>query len=613
MHADERGRDRLTSEGWPLEMVVFGEFVPREEGKGPAPTDPPALGVDKDSFDGVLARLARRVSVKVPVSWAEPPEDTWIQLPLEGIRSFHPDGFVVVVPELRELVEIRRLATRIGTECSLEELRQRVARLPGARRVLDRLPGASSVDAATREVAPPPAAVPAEAPPSEKERRLDSLLGMVEMPGGAPDVGAPDPASGAAALVARVLPVPTEDAPLGPRTTAQIRAELDRMLTTRVNSILHHPEIRRLEAMWRGLKLLVERTDFHEPIRIEVRNAPKDEVVERLARFAEERAGEGERESGLVVLAAYEFDRSPRDIATLRRVSEVAEALQAPVISSVGLEFLGLGSGEELERLSGLEPLFEESEYTEWRGLRALDSSRWLTLAFNRLLARPPYDPEQARVRAFELRELPLDALLWSDPVWAVGAVLADRFARSGWYSDLAGWREGLIQDLPVRVATLPSGRTTRAPLEALLSVDQVDDLTRFGLAVVVSSPNRDTAILPTAPTVHAPERYSDPDETRQAARRARLPYQLLVARLAGCARLVSGQVVPGLRPEIVADIFKRAFLLLIPVEGEGDPVEVEVRESERSADRYDVSLTLRPEEAGWGQPPVRLQCSVPR
>ena len=62
-----------------------------------------------------------------------------------------------------------------------------------------------------------------------------------------------------------------------------------------------------------------------------------------------------------------------------------------------------------------------------------------------------------------------------------------------------------------------------------------------------------------------------------------------------------------------VADVFRQAFVLLIPVEGEGDPVQVVVRESERSADRYDVSLILRPEEAGWGQPPVRLQCSVPR
>src|SRR5947209_447661 len=39
-------------------------------------------------------------------------------------------------------------------------------------------------------------------------------------------------------------------------------AEIDARLTAQVNEVLHQPEFQKLESAWRGLKFVVDRTDF---------------------------------------------------------------------------------------------------------------------------------------------------------------------------------------------------------------------------------------------------------------------------------------------------------------------------------------------------------------
>ena len=55
--------------------------------------------------------------------------------------------------------------------------------------------------------------------------------------------------------------------------------DIEGMLVSRLNDVLNHPEFRRLEAAWRGLKFLVDRTDFRDAIELDVVSAPKGELV----------------------------------------------------------------------------------------------------------------------------------------------------------------------------------------------------------------------------------------------------------------------------------------------------------------------------------------------
>ncbi|MCL4731597.1 MAG: type VI secretion system contractile sheath large subunit, partial [Planctomycetes bacterium] len=57
-------------------------------------------------------------------------------------------------------------------------------------------------------------------------------------------------------------------------------AELDKKLSEQVDQILHHPDVQKLESAWRGLKMLVDRTNFRENVKIEVLNISKEQLQE---------------------------------------------------------------------------------------------------------------------------------------------------------------------------------------------------------------------------------------------------------------------------------------------------------------------------------------------
>src|SRR4051794_24101682 len=56
-------------------------------------------------------------------------------------------------------------------------------------------------------------------------------------------------------------------------------ADIDRRITAQLNEVLHNPEVQKLESAWRGLKFLIDRTDFRENIKVELLSVSKDELL----------------------------------------------------------------------------------------------------------------------------------------------------------------------------------------------------------------------------------------------------------------------------------------------------------------------------------------------
>ena len=53
-------------------------------------------------------------------------------------------------------------------------------------------------------------------------------------------------------------------------------SQIDQQLSEQLDAIMHHPEFQSIESAWRGLKFLVDRTDFRRNVRIEVLDASKE-------------------------------------------------------------------------------------------------------------------------------------------------------------------------------------------------------------------------------------------------------------------------------------------------------------------------------------------------
>ncbi|MDR2225226.1 MAG: type VI secretion system contractile sheath large subunit, partial [Providencia sp.] len=55
-------------------------------------------------------------------------------------------------------------------------------------------------------------------------------------------------------------------------------AELDKQISQQLDEVMHHTEFQQVESTWRGLKFLVDRTDFRQNVKIELLDVSKDDL-----------------------------------------------------------------------------------------------------------------------------------------------------------------------------------------------------------------------------------------------------------------------------------------------------------------------------------------------
>src|SRR5262249_14374024 len=93
------------------------------------------------------------------------------------------------------------------------------------------------------------------------------------------DEGYPTARKGVEFFFRRLLTPEMEKRRVDAALVTDLIAEIDKRVSAQVDEILHHPDFQRMESAWRGLKLLVDRTDFRENIEIEYLNVAKDELL----------------------------------------------------------------------------------------------------------------------------------------------------------------------------------------------------------------------------------------------------------------------------------------------------------------------------------------------
>ncbi|TDN57718.1 type VI secretion system ImpC/EvpB family protein [Paraburkholderia sp. BL10I2N1] len=193
--------------------------------------------------------------------------------------------------------------------------------------------------------------------------------------------------------------------------------QLDRQIGRQLDAVMHTPEFQALEGRWRGLKMLVSRTDFRRNARIEVLDVSKDalqrdfedtpELIQsglyRLTYIEEYDTPGGQPISAMI--SDFEFANSPMDIALLRNISKVAAAAHMPFIGSVGAAFFGKQSMEEVAAIQDIGNYFDRAEYIKWKSFRDTDDARYVGLTMPRVLGRLPYGKDTTPVRAFNYEE----------------------------------------------------------------------------------------------------------------------------------------------------------------------------------------------------------------
>lgn len=249
-------------------------------------------------------------------------------------------------------------------------------------------------------------------------------------------------------------------------------ASLDAQISRQLDAVMHHTDFQRVESTWRGVKSLIDQTDFRQNVRIELLDISKDHLVQdfedvpeiaQSGLYAHAYTQEYDTPGGEPIAAAisnYEFDRGPQDIALLRNISKVAAAAHMPFIGSVGAAFFGKQSMEEVAAIKDLGNYFDRAEYIKWKGFRDSDDARYIGLAMPRVLGRLPYGPDTTPVRAFNhienVKGPDHDKYLWVNASFAFAANMVKSFIANGWCVQIRGPQSGgAVTDLPIHLYDL--------------------------------------------------------------------------------------------------------------------------------------------------------------
>ncbi|RMT88081.1 hypothetical protein ALP41_05189, partial [Pseudomonas savastanoi pv. nerii] len=84
---------------------------------------------------------------------------------------------------------------------------------------------------------------------------------------------------GVAAFIEELLKPRNNNEPVKKALVDRMITEIDVKLSRQMDEIIHHVEFQALEASWRGLQLLIDRTDFRENIKIELLSVSKQDLL----------------------------------------------------------------------------------------------------------------------------------------------------------------------------------------------------------------------------------------------------------------------------------------------------------------------------------------------
>lgn len=358
---------------------------------------------------------------------------------------------------------------------------------------------------------------------------------------------------GVAAFISEILHSGDHDQPVNKFRVDQMITEVDRALSQQMDQILHQPQFQQLESAWRGLKLLVDRTDFRENIKLDVLHVTKEELLEDF-----DNAGDITR-SGLykhvysagygqfggepigAMIGNYTFGPSSPDIKLLSYVASVGAMAHAPFVMAAGPEFFNLKSFQDLPSIKEVSDIFEGPAHTKWRSLREMEDSKYLAATLPRFLLRTPYDGLENPVRSFGYNEAidgQHDHYLWGNTAFLMATRLTESFARYRWCPNIIGPQSGgTVEDLPVHLYESLGQLQAKIPTEALISDRKEYELAEAGFIALTLRKDSDNAAFFSANSIQKPKLFPKTSEGQIAQTNyklgTQLPYLFIVNRLA--------------------------------------------------------------------------------
>jgi len=328
-------------------------------------------------------------------------------------------------------------------------------------------------------------------------------------------------------------------------------AQIDQLISSQLNEIMHHDDFQKLEGSWRGLNYLVMNSETGEGLKIRVMNVSKKDLLKDMEKAAEfdqstlfkkiyeEEYGTFGGAAYGTFIGDYEFGNNPQDMSLLEKISEVAAASHAPFISAASPTMFNFESYNELSGPRDLAKIFQSVDYAKWKSFRESEDSRYVGLCMPHVLMRLPYGNANVPVESFNFEEdcdgTDSKKFLWGNAAYALGARLTDAFAKYHWTAAIRGVEGGgLVQGLPVHTFKTDEGDVAlTCPTEIAITDRREKELADLGFIPLVHCKGTDYAAFFSTQTGNKPKKYDTEAATANARLSSQLQYILAVSRFA--------------------------------------------------------------------------------
>lgn len=451
----------------PFHIAILGDFTGREN-RGlldPKLRQCKPILIDRDNFDNVLAKLAPELHL--PVGGPDGPR---LPIHFRELDDFHPD----------------RIFERLKIFQTLRETRKQLddpAQYGAAAAQVREWAGTASPQAPQ----PQPAADISRLSASEL---FEQTLSATE----ARSAASPQRAIDDFQTLLRDIVAPYAEPKTDPKRP-ELVAQVDAAISGQMRALLHHPDFQALEALWRGIFLLVRRLSTDEHLKIYLLDIAKPELVADMVASYEHLIEHTPRDEPWAVLVGnYTFHPVDEDAQLLGRVAALARHASAPFLAAGSSSVLGCVSFAETPEPRHWHPVTADS----WQALRRLPQATWIGLALPRFLLRLPYGKQTDNTENFAFEEFEAtpthEHYLWANPALACAYLLGEAFSESGW--DLQPGEVAEISGLPTHTYRADSESYLKPCAEALLSENAAEAILDHGLMPLVSIKGSDAVRL---------------------------------------------------------------------------------------------------------------------
>ena len=424
-----------------FKILALGPF----DGNPSRAWEQPPIAVDLSGMDEVIDAIDVRLWLPLDASLCP---QGGLTFRFNRFKEWHPDGIIAAQPYLTRVDKANSFMLQAYHDgLSADRIREG----------LHQWPDLPAVDIRER-----PAARSTASTPTAADDTIDNLLNMVAVPDSKPS-SAPTGRGADASPLAHVVP--------------------------RIMEILFDdPQFRRLEAAWRGLRLLLQQGAVEDNVKVDTASV-YPETLEASLEFLSAHLID---DLPNLVLLDLGFDNTPVAMERLSTAAQWAGSLMVPLIAWVPSRFWGIDRWEDLSTLPFLPHHLEAPEYAKFQNLRNGPDGHWICLTCNGFLARFAYGPEnRPRKVVFDESRPP-----WVSPAWALGSLIAQAVSRTGRPARFSDPQHFRLQDLALHSDKGPKP----IAVETLLPADRRDQMIRAGITPMTA--DRDTGFIPQAVTL---------------------------------------------------------------------------------------------------------------